>query len=179
MHVSESLRSRIVEKLQGEAGMDYFGIAQSLAIPEQLVIECLHPDEVTKVGAGHFKEIMVMVANWGDVRVTVQTGSVLLTVEGLFPLGKFEENQFVLFGGSPYIMSGKIQHDQLSAVYFVRRVTEKLPSKAVMFFDHRGNKMLEISLMLNDRNVLNEYQVEYYLALLERLSGKPSCSCCS
>ncbi len=179
MHINDDLRKRIAGEVAKVGWSAFPSIAHKFKVPEQVVVECLPENEVTQVGVGHFAEIMVMIASWGEVLTSVECGSMTLTSSGMFPLGEQKDGKYKFSGGQPYTISGEIFVDQLAAVYFVQRHLEKGLSKSVVFYNHRGERVFLVSLIPNQENGFSEDQVEWYLSLLERISGKSTgCSCC-
>lgn len=179
MHINESLKKEIIKNVEEKGGASFFSVAQALKIPEQLVAEYIGEDLAVRVSVHHFKEIMVLVANWGNVTVAMQNNVSAVINEGMLPLGKFEEGIYQFVAGHPYTISGSINVDQLSGIYFVQREVGGVPHKSIFFYDHSGVNVFSVSLPLNDQQVFVNHQMESYRSLLSRISGKAICSCCA
>lgn len=169
MNISDVLRKKITDKLQGDPKVMTFALAKELGVPEQAVMECLPKDEVVRVEAEHFNEIMDSIATWGKVTTIVQTEYVVLEAKGLLPKGSYGHGYFNLVGNSNNT-GGHIRSDLISAIYFVTRPFMGLLSMSVQFFSLSGAPMFKVYLGRDEKKMLLPEQVENFNVLRDRLA---------
>ncbi len=179
MHISVNIQQRVMEQVNRAAMISVGEVARQTGIPEQLAVECLPANTITRIATGHFEEVMVMVATWGTVTVSVETGAFTSMVTGMLPLGAMVDQKYVFESSELYSLGGTVNLDALQAIYFLEGKIGGTEHKSIMFYDHGGSLIFSISLPKDKDGNYQDEQVEFYNTLRSRISGLASCSCCS
>jgi len=171
MHISTQIQQSIQQEITGNFIPPINRLARNNGVSEQAIIECFPPDKVTRVSATHFYEIMVMIANWGEVEVVLQTQVIDIHIKGHIPIGEMHDSgEYRFVDGDIYPFGGSIRADRIESVYFLDNFGDVSPY--IVFFDYCGTRLFSIHPYMDE-------QVEYIRTLRDRITDNPGCSCCS
>ncbi|PIE65132.1 MAG: hypothetical protein CSA26_04640 [Desulfobacterales bacterium] len=180
MHIENTLKERIISNLANIDRDTFWQLARDFEVPEQVVIESLPESLTTRVGPAHFEEIMVMVASWGEVWISVRNEAVTFDIKAMLPLGVLQQSTYIFVDDPLYILGGAINTEQLGAIYFIEYDNQELePERSIHFYDCHGQAMFNIYLLTSIENPKAAEQAEYFETLKNRICGPHGCSCCS
>ncbi len=179
MHIHTRIRQLIEQKTTADGVMPPVSqLARETGVSEQAVIECLAPDIITRVSPSHFRDIMVMLATWGKVEITIQNQALDLSILGSVPLGELtDEGEYRFVYGEQYPFGGSIRAELIASIFFLDYSPSARP--VIVFFDYSGTSIFKISPQKDEQSGWNQEQAEYFTTLRDMVTSSPGCSCCS
>ncbi len=162
-NITALIRQDLAEKPDGVLE----AIAETRGVPLQAVLDCLPPENVTRIADRFFEEVWSELTGWGDITFVVHTRDGVFECKGSVPPGSMGRGYFNIHGDSP--IGGHLRADRCRFIYFIDRPFFGKRSCSVQFVNGEGGVMFKIFVGRNEDRSLKADQVARFEALRERL----------
>lgn len=170
--MAEDNKIKITEclKQKPDAVLDF--ISRDLSVPLSEVIECLSPDQVTKIPGNQFEAVMEALSRLGQITFIVHTKDIVLECKGQIPQGSYGRGYYNIHGDSP--IGGHIKAENCGSIYLLSRMMMGRPSHVAIICNKAGSAMFKVYLGRDENKELLPEQVEMFQAMKANFKTEPN-----
>lgn len=154
-------------KMKAEPGAVFETVAKEYATTVRHVVDALPVEMRRYASADAFVDVMVDVAEWGEVTVIVHTEDGIMEFTGPVPAGKIAQNYYNIPGRTGF--HGHLRPERCSAIGFVERPFFGRPSASILFFNTEGGTMFKVFVGRDEKRELLADQLAAFRKLADRL----------
>lgn len=162
-------RSAIETSLEENPGAVIEFVAREHNVTPADVITCLPEGQAVTIGGEHFEEVMIEIADWGEITFLIHTDDIVFEAKGEVPKGSAGRGYYNL-SGKP--IGGHLKADNCESICFVSRKLFNNDSHSVQFFNREGGCMFKVYLGRNAKRDMFPEQIEKYKACRERMASR-------
>jgi heme iron utilization protein len=141
-------------------------IAREAGLTTRAVMDCMPPECHAVADGAAFLDVMMDVADWGEITLLVHTADVILEYKGNLPPGRVAAGFFNLHGTA---LGGHLRLENCASIHFLRRLFMKLDTATIVFVNRDGEPMFKIFAGRNPDRSLKPDQLLRFASLRDRL----------